>query len=86
MLPERPSMSSSKDKIVLSKEQRTDMISAIKRYFKQERGEEIGDLASGLILDFVIEELAPEFYNLGVHDSYRFMESRIEDLMSIQKL
>jgi uncharacterized protein (DUF2164 family) len=79
-------MTSNKDKIKLTKEQREDMISAIKRYFKQERGEEIGDLASGLILDFIVEELAPEFYNLGVHDSAKYMENRIEDLLSIQKI
>lgn len=74
-----------KVKIELTKEKRKDMISAIKNYFYNEREEELGDLASSLILDFIIEELAPEFYNQGVYDSYKYMNDRIEDLLSIQK-
>ena len=72
------------EKIKLTKEQRGDMISSIKRYFRQERGEEIGELASALMLDFIVEKLAPEFYNQGVNDSSRYMSDRIEDMMSIQ--
>jgi uncharacterized protein (DUF2164 family) len=71
-------------KIKLTKEQRTDMISSIKRYFKQEKGEEVGDLGAGLILDFVIDKLAPEFYNQGVSDSSQYISERIEDMTSIQ--
>ena len=71
--------------IKLTKEKRDEMLSAIKNYFSKEREEEIGDLASGLILDFIIKELAPEFYNLGVCDSYKYMQDTIEDLLSIQK-
>lgn len=74
-----------KDNFKLSKETREDMILAIKTYFLKDREEELGDLASNLILDFIIEELAPEFYNQGVHDSYKYMSDRIEDLLSIQK-
>ena len=72
-----------KDKIKLSKEKRADMISSIKTYFLNQRDEELGDLASGFILDFIIEELAPEFYNQGVSDSHKFMSERVEDLLSI---
>ena len=72
--------------IKLTKEKRSDMISAIKYYFLKEREEEIGDLASSLMLDFIIEKLAPEFYNQGVYDSYKYMGNSIEDLLSIQKL
>ena len=41
----------------------------IKNYFLKGREEEIGDLAAGLMLDFIIEELAPEFYNQGIQDA-----------------
>jgi uncharacterized protein (DUF2164 family) len=75
-----------KDKFKLTSEERKGMISSIKTYFKNEREEELGDLASSLLLDFIIEELAVEFYNRGVHDSYQYMNERIEDLLSIQKL
>lgn len=71
-------------KIKLSKERREEMISKIKNYFLEEREEELGDLACGMILDFIIEELSSEFYNQGVYDSYKFMNDRIEDLLEIQ--
>lgn len=72
--------------IKISKEKRAEMVSAIKAYHLREREEEIGDLAASLLLDFIIAELAPEFYNHGVADSYAFMEKQLEDLMAIQKL
>jgi uncharacterized protein (DUF2164 family) len=74
-----------KDKFKLTKEQREDMISSIKTYFLEEREEELGDLAANLMLNFIIEELAPEFYNKGVYDSYKYMSDRVEDVLSIQK-
>lgn len=73
------------NKIKLSNEKRADMINSIKSYFDKEREEELGDLAAGLILNFIIEELAPEFYNQGVYDSYKYMTDRVDDLLSIQK-
>ena len=75
---------SGNDKIKLTKEQRIDMIASIKRYFEKEREEEIGDLGAGLLLDFIVERLAPEFYNQGIGDSAKYMEDRIEDMMSIK--
>lgn len=74
-----------KDKIKISKEKRQEMISSIKEYYSNERDEDLGDLAAGLILDFIIDELAVEFYNQGIFDSYKYMIDRCEDLLSIQK-
>jgi uncharacterized protein (DUF2164 family) len=74
-----------KNNINITKEKRDEMVSAIKSYFFKEREEEIGDLAAGLILEFITEELAPEFYNQGVYESYQYMNDMIEDLLSIQK-
>jgi uncharacterized protein (DUF2164 family) len=72
-------------KIKLSKEKRIEMITSIKNYFENEREEQLGDLASGMILDFFIEELADEFYNQGVWDSHVYMNDRVDDLLGIQK-
>ena len=71
--------------IKITKEQRDEMIAAIKHYFLKNREEDIGDLQAGLVLDFIIEELAPEFYNQGISDSYTYMKDTIEDLLSIRK-
>ncbi|MDF2882156.1 MAG: hypothetical protein K0R54_2713 [Clostridiaceae bacterium] len=69
-----------KNKIELPKEKKDEMILKIKNYFLNERDEEIGDLASIMIFEFIIEELSAEFYNQGV-----YMNDRCEDLLSIQK-
>lgn len=74
----------SESKIKLTKEKKLEMANAIKSYFENERDEEIGDLASNLILNFIVEELAPEFYNQGVYDAYKYVSERNEDLLSIQ--
>lgn len=71
-------------RIKLTPEKKEMMASAIKKYFLKERDEELGDLASALLLDFITKELGPEFYNQGVYDSYRFMNEHTEDLLSIQ--
>lgn len=72
------------DRISLTKEQKAAMIVAIQEFFLDERQEELGELAAGLILSFIIKKLAPEIYNQGVSDAYRFMVERCEDLLSIQ--
>jgi uncharacterized protein (DUF2164 family) len=72
------------DRIKIDKEKREDMIAKIKKYFLLERDEDIGDLASNLMLNFIMEEIAGEFYNQGVYDSYKFINERSEDLLSIQ--
>ena len=71
--------------VKITKERRDEMVSEIKNYFLKERDEEIGDLAAGLMLDFIQEEIAPEFYNQGVYDAHKYMEEAVADLLSIQK-
>jgi len=71
------------NRIKLTKEKKEEMVMAIKAYFLKEREEEIGHLAASMILDFIIEKLAPEFYNQGIMDSYKYMSDRIEDIQSL---
>jgi len=70
--------------IKVTKERRREMIAEIKNFFSKEREEEIGDLAAGIILDFILEKIAPELYNQGVDDSYRYIKDAAEDLLSIR--
>lgn len=71
--------------IKISKEKKEEFIKVIKAYFEKERDEEIGDLAASIFLDFITKEIGPEFYNQGVLDSYKYINERTEDLLSIQK-
>jgi uncharacterized protein (DUF2164 family) len=73
------------EKLVLSREKKEAMVSKIKHYFDRERNENIGDLAAGLLLDFIVKEIAPEFYNRGVHDAYGYMSERLEEMLDIQR-
>ena len=76
---------SRKKLIELSKEKKDYMITQIKMYFQIERDEEIGDLASALILDFIIEKLAPEFFNQGIAEAHKYMSDRLEEVFAIQR-
>lgn len=72
------------ERIKLTKEKERYMIDEIKRYFSTERDEDLGVLSSSLMLNFIIEKLAPEFYNQGVYDAHKYMSDRCEDLLSIE--
>ncbi|MBK5261894.1 MAG: DUF2164 family protein [Peptostreptococcaceae bacterium] len=54
------------DKIKLIKEKKKEMIAETKNYFSNERNEEIGDLASNLILDFIIEKFGHSRWLINV--------------------
>lgn len=71
-------------KIQLNKEKKDYMVATIKEYFLKEREEDLGDLAANLILDFFIDKLAPEIYNQGIEDSYKYMSQKIQDIFEIQ--
>lgn len=69
----------------INKEKKDKMILAIKTYFLKERDEELGDLASSLILDFFMKELASEFYNQGIQDAHQYMSERVGDMLELEK-
>lgn len=65
--------------IDLPKDVRREAIGSIKRYFR-ENMEEIGDLAAGLLLDFIVEEIGPSIYNQAVSDVQKHLQARLLDL------
>lgn len=73
------------NKMELSKEKREQMIEIIKSYFYEERDENLGDLGATLILDFILEKLAMEFYNKGIYDAYQYMNDRLDDMLGLQR-
>ena len=77
---------SKNNKFVLSNEKKKELIPLIQAYFQEEHGEELGQLAAGFLLDFLSEKIGPEFYNLGISDSYKYMHNSVEDLLSLLKL
>lgn len=72
------------NKIKINKENKEKMKHHIANYFKEERDEDLGELACGLVLDFFIEELAPYVYNQGVEDAHIYIKDKVEDLFALQ--
>jgi len=64
----------------LDREQRAEAVRRIRAYFERERDEELGELAAGFILDFIVEELAPLFYNAGLADAQALLARHIDSL------
>ena len=48
-------------------------------FFENERDEEIGVIAAGEVLEFVLEKLGGTIYNKGVRDTKKLIRSRMED-------
>lgn len=67
----------------MDREKRKELLEEIKEYFLEERDEELGDLAVGLMLDFFLERLGPPLYNQGIIDAHSYMSERTDDLFSL---
>ncbi len=69
--------------IELSAENKKTAIDEIKQFFEQERDETLGDLASGIILDFILEKIGPHIYNQAIADTQTYMSEKVEDLYAL---
>lgn len=74
-----------KMEIELNKETRKVLVENLKRYYWNERNEELNNLGAELLLDFILNDIGPYIYNKAVDDSYVYMNERIEDLLGLQK-
>lgn len=68
--------------IKLKKESSDRLELSIRRYFKEELDEDIGDLKSTLFLDFCLREIGPCIYNQAVADAQAILQGRVTDLDS----
>lgn len=66
--------------IALAPEKLKQMQASIRRYASEHLDEEMGDLKAGLMLDFVMKELAPTIYNQGVSDTQAWLQQKLGDL------
>jgi uncharacterized protein (DUF2164 family) len=66
--------------IELAREVREEAIKSIERWFQQERGERIGNIAAGALLGFLLEEIGPSVYNKAVADVQERLGARIAEL------
>jgi uncharacterized protein (DUF2164 family) len=66
--------------ISLPDDARTHSIASIKRYFAEELEQDIGELKAGLLLEFMLKEIAPTIYNGAIADAQTFLRDRLADL------
>jgi uncharacterized protein (DUF2164 family) len=61
----------------MPKDQKIQMINLIQQYFREERDEEIGDLAAEFLMDFMIQQISPWIYNQAIHDVQTIISQKI---------
>lgn len=66
--------------IELSNQVRADAVASIQRYFEANLPEPIGDLPSGLLLNFFLEEIGPAIYNRAIAEAQARLQQRVLDL------
>ena len=66
--------------IELSKEARTQAITSIERYFRENMEDKIGNVAAGGLLGFFLEEVGPAVYNKAVADVQERLQARVSEL------
>ena len=64
----------------LSESERKTSIERIQGFFAHERGEDLGIVAAGEILDFFLSEIAAFSYNKGIQDSKTYLQEGFANL------
>lgn len=66
--------------IDLPKQERTEAIASLQRYFQANMPEPLGDLPASLLLNFFLEEVGPVVYNQAIIDAQTRLQQRVADL------
>jgi uncharacterized protein (DUF2164 family) len=66
--------------VILPDDASARIVSSLKRYFKEQREEDLGDLQAKLLLDFILQEIAPTIYNAAITDAQTYVRDRVADL------
>lgn len=66
--------------IELNQETRKHALTSLKRFCNDEADLEVSDLQAIALLDFMLKEIAPSVYNLGISDAQTFVRDRLADL------
>lgn len=66
--------------ISLSPESKKQCVESIKRYFRENMDEDVGELKAALLLDYFLGEIAPTVYNQAIADAQKFFQEKTVDL------
>lgn len=68
--------------IELTKEESAEIIPSLQRYFREEMDEELSDMRTKFLLNYIMQEIAPFAYNRGIQDAENYFRARVEELPS----
>lgn len=66
--------------IELHKDVRTQAVSSIERYFRENMDERIGNIQAAALLNFFLEEIGPSIYNKAIADAQDSLQTRVSEL------
>ena len=66
--------------VTLSDDATEKALKSIRRYFAEQLDQEIGELPSRLLLEFVLEEIGPSIYNGAIAEAQVYLRERVADL------
>jgi uncharacterized protein (DUF2164 family) len=66
--------------ITLSNEVTERVLASLRRYFAEQRDEELSDLQGLLLLEFILKEIGPSIYNAALGDAQVYLTERVADL------
>jgi uncharacterized protein (DUF2164 family) len=69
--------------IELNAEQKKRALTSIKTFASEELDQDLGDLKAGLVLEFVLKEIAPSIYNQAIADAQAYFRDRVADLEGV---
>jgi uncharacterized protein (DUF2164 family) len=64
----------------LTKDQKAEIVSSIRRFLADELNHEVSEMQAGFLLDYFVQEVAPFAYNKGIEDAQRHLARLAEDL------
>ncbi|KUP06429.1 hypothetical protein Q75_07780 [Bacillus coahuilensis p1.1.43] len=75
--------------IKLPKQERDQILHRIITHHYEQTGDEMGEIAAENLLDFMLKEIGPYFYNQAVSDSLETLEQKYysmeEDLQALKR-
>ncbi len=66
--------------IELPKDVRAQAVASIERWFQDERGERVGNIAAAALLGYVLQEIGPSIYNQAVAAAQERLQQRVAEL------
>jgi uncharacterized protein (DUF2164 family) len=66
--------------IKLRREVEEQLVGSLRRYWKEEEGEELGELRAQSFLKFIVEEVGPSIYNQAIADAQAHMQEKATEM------